>query len=231
VPFSGFSAQAIGFLAELALNNNRAWFEAEREVCEGLLIAPAKELVLALGKRLAELDPKLRAIPRLRGSIKSFELRRRFPQGAPPYKQHLDLWFWSGPRRAWDNSGFYLRLGATGLVLAGGMIEFQKETLSRYRASVLDDERGTALSTLVGELRAGGYVVGGESYKKTPPGVPVDFPRAALLRHSGVFATLEGPHPPELSTAAFVDFCFAHFARMNPLHAWLVAMQARPAQP
>jgi len=229
VPFSGFSAQALGFLADLSLNNNQEWFEARREACESLIIAPAKELVLALGQRLRELDPKIRAIPRVRGSIKSFELRRRFPQSARlPYKAHLDLWFWSGPRRAWDNSGFYLRLGATRLVLAGGMIEFQKAALSSYRASVLDEERGTALSAIVRELRADGYIVGGESYKKTPPGVPADFPRAALTRHRGLFATHEAPHPPELDTPAFIDFCFAHFAHMNPLHSWLVALHEGP---
>jgi hypothetical protein len=70
-------------------------------------------------------------------------------------------------------------------------------------------------------------MVSGESYKKTPPGVPVDFPRAALTRHRGLFATLEAPHPPELETPAFIDFCFAHFAKMNPPHTWIVAMQGR----
>lgn len=232
MPFTGFSAQALEFLSELALNNNREWFEAQREACESLLIAPAKGLVVELGQRLRELDPKIRAVPSVRGSIKSFELRRRFPQsGQPPYKVHLDLWFWSGPRRAWDNSGFYLRLGATQLVLAGGMIEFQKEALTCYRESVLDDERGTDLATIVRDLRADGYVVGGESYKKTPPGFPADFARASLARHSGLFATFDGPHPAELDTPAFVDVCFTHFARMNLLHSWLVAMQGRRSTP
>lgn len=213
-------------LAKLAQNNNRAWFEANGKAFEELLIAPAKELVVALGQRLKDLDPELRAVPRVRGSIKAFELRRRFQQRErPPYKECLDVWFWSGPRREWDNSGFFLRLGAARLVLAGGMIEFQKQAMARYRESIVDEARGAALSTIVHELRAGGYVVGGESYKQTPRGIAADSPRAALARHSGIFATFECAHPPELATPAFVDFCFAHFARMNALHGWLVAMQ------
>lgn len=225
--FSGFSASAIALLAELGQNNHREWFQANSGAFEELLIAPAKELVAALGQRLQQLDPELRAVPRVHGSIKAFELRRRFGQRErPPYKEHLDVWFWSGPRRAWDNSGFFLRLGATRLVLAGGMIEFQKQALARYRKAVVDDERGAALSTVVSGLRTAGYVVGGESYKQTPRGIPADFARAALARHSGVFATFECPHPPELATAEFVDFCFAHFERMNALHGWLVAMQS-----
>ena len=226
MPFSGFSESTIRFLGELSRNNDRGWFEGHREECESALIEPAKAFVVALGPRLRELDPKIQAIPRVRGSIKAMERRRRFPKSdVPPYKDSLDLSFWAGRRRAWDNSGFFLRLTPVRLVLAAGMIEFQKETLGRYREHVLDDERGTALATIVVDLRADGYVVGGESYKKTPRGVPADHPRAELLKHSGVFATLNGEHPKELGTPAFVDFALRHFSRMAKLHAWLVGLR------
>lgn len=224
--FSGFSASAPALLAELAQNNQREWFQSHSAAFEELLIAPAKELVVALGQRLQQLDPELRAVPRVRGSIKAFELRRRFQQRErPPYKEYLDVWFWSGPRREWDNSGFFLRLGASSLTLAGGMIEFQKEALARYRAAVVDEQRGAALATIVSELRAGGYVVGGKSYKQTPRGISADSPRAALALHSGIFATYDSALPAELTTPAFVDFCFEHFSRMFALHGWLLAMQ------
>jgi uncharacterized protein (TIGR02453 family) len=226
--FSGFSESTIRFLAELSQNNERAWFEAHQEECESAVIEPAKAFVAALGARLRELDPKIQAIPRVRGSIKALERRRRFPRSQePPYKDHLDLWFWTGQRRAWDNSGFFLRLTPVRLFFAAGMIEFQKATLACYREHVLDDERGTALVPIVDDLRAVGYVVGGESYKRTPGGVPKDHPRAALLRHSGLFATLNGEHPPELATPAFVEFSFDRFAPLARLHAWLVGLKGR----
>src|ERR1041385_8933783 len=175
MPFSGFSEVTIRFLAELSRNNERTWFEAHREECEEAVIEPAKAFVEVLGPRLRELDPKIQAIPRVRGSIKALERRRRFPGSKrPPYRDSLDLWFWSGRRRAWDSSGFYLRLTPTRVIFAGGMIEFEKETLARYRRHVLDDVRGTALEAIVAGLRADGYMVGGEGYKRTPRGVPAD---------------------------------------------------------
>jgi uncharacterized protein (TIGR02453 family) len=227
MPFSGFSESTIRFLAELSRNNDRAWFEAHGEDFERAVMDPAKAYVETLGTRLCELDPKIQAIPRVRGSIKAMERRTRFPNGeGPPYKDYLDLWFWAGQRRAWDNSGFFLRLTPVRLILAAGMIEFQKERLALFRQHLLDDERGTALEVIVGDLRADGYVVGGESYKKTPRGVPADHPRAALSKHGGLFVTLDTLHPKELGTPAFVDFSFMHFSRMAKLHAWLVALRA-----
>ena len=224
--FSGFSDGAIRFLADLSLNNDKTWFEAHREDCESLVVEPAKAFVEALGSRLRGLDPKIQAIPRVRHSIKAMERRRRFPRsGMPPYKDSLDLWFWSGRRRAWDNSGFFLRLTPVRLILAAGMIEFQEETLERYREHVLDDERGAALTTIVSDLRVDGYFVGGESYKRLPRGVPADHARATLLKHGGVFANLTVDHPKELGTPAFVDFSFTHFSRMARLHAWLVGLR------
>ena len=37
---------------------------------------------------------------------------------------------------------------------------------------------------------------------------PADHPRAALLKHGGLFATLDGEHPKELGTPAFESFSF-----------------------
>jgi len=223
--FAGFSPQAVQFLSELSRNNERAWFEAHQEDCERFVIEPAKALVEALGARLRQLDPKLQAVPKLRGSIKALERRRRFPNRTQPlYKPHLDLWFWSGRRRAWDNSGFFLRLGPERLSLAAGMIEFQKPTLGRYREHVLAEERGSALASIVDALRADGCVVGGETYKRTPPRVSADHPRAALLKHSALFGVLESAHPSQLCTPDFVDFSYQQFARLAPLHGWLVRL-------
>jgi uncharacterized protein (TIGR02453 family) len=223
---SGFPESTVRFLAELSRNNDRTWFEAHREECEGAVIVPAKAFVEALGPRLRELDPKIQAIPKVLGSIKGLERRMRYPRSKRPlYRDSLDLWFWSGRRRAWDNSGFYLRLTPARLIIAAGMIEFQKERLQQYRRHVLDDARGEALERIVRDLRNEGYFVGGESYKRTPRGVPAEHPRGTLLKHSGVFANLNIEHPKDLGSPAFVDFATAHFSRMAALHTWLVALR------
>src|SRR5688572_21666162 len=100
MPFSGFSEGTLRFLSELSQNNERSWFERHGLEYERALLEPAKAFVESLGPALRLLDPKLRASPSVRGSIKPQERRQRFAaHERPPYREHLDLWFWSGPRR------------------------------------------------------------------------------------------------------------------------------------
>ena len=63
--------------------------------------------------------------------------------------------------------------------------------------------------------------MGGQTYKKTPRGVAADHPRAELLKHSGLYATWTGKHPPELGKAGLVSLVARHFAGAAPIHAWL----------
>ena len=81
--FAGFSQATLSFLAELSQHDDRAWFESQQTSYEHLVLEPAKALVETLGERLRELDPKIQAVPRLRGSIKRSSGGRAF-RGEPP---------------------------------------------------------------------------------------------------------------------------------------------------
>jgi len=44
MPFNGFSPETHHFFAELAVNNNKPWFEAHRVDYDTYVIEPAREL-------------------------------------------------------------------------------------------------------------------------------------------------------------------------------------------
>ena len=92
--------------------------------------------------------------------------------------------------------------------------------LARYREAVLDAKRGTALQKLSAALRDASYTVGGESYKRVPKGAPADHPRAALLKHGGLFGVWEDKHPKELHADGFLAFAEGHYRAFAPLHRW-----------
>ncbi|MES1164830.1 MAG: DUF2461 domain-containing protein [Verrucomicrobiota bacterium] len=223
--FAGFPKETVRFLAGLRDNNDRAWFEAHRPDYQQALLAPAVAFIEALSPRLRKIDPAVQIEPRVNGSILRINRDIRFSKDKSPYKDHLDLWFWTGDRKGWESSGFFFRLSADRLLLGAGMHQFTAVMLPRYRVAVLDPRKGAALAAVVARLRKGGYEVGTESYKRVPPGAPADHPRAALLRHGGLHAAWNEKLPRELGTAAFVSFAAKHFAALAPLHRWLGSLR------
>jgi uncharacterized protein (TIGR02453 family) len=222
--FDGFPRQTVDFLAGVRDHNNKKWFDGHRGDYEHAFLAPAVAFSEALAPRLRKIEPEICVEPRVNGSIMRINRDIRFSKDKSPYKDHLDLWFWTGDRKGWDTSGFFFRLTPDRLLLGAGMHAFAPPTLARYRAAVLDTRKGAALEAVVTKIRKDGYAVGTESYKRTPPGVPNDHPRAALLRHGGLHAGWERKHPAELRRPSFVDFVAAHFSAVAPLHRWLRAM-------
>ena len=61
--FTGFRPEAIQFLADLAVNNDRTWFQPRKADYERLLKHPLEELCVALGERFATRGIPLTADP------------------------------------------------------------------------------------------------------------------------------------------------------------------------
>ena len=226
--FSGFDPAALSFLRDLGEHNDRAWFEAHRADYEGLVLRPARELVVALGGRLARLAPGLHPDPRVNGSILRLNRDARFSADKRPYKTHLDLWFWEGDGPSRGCSGFFLRIEADRVGYGAGMHHFDKETIAPYRAAVDDPKRGPELVRAVKKATGSGVILGGEQWKRVPAPYPADHPRGDLLRHGGMVVE-EGTQigvPDELFTAAFPAWCVERFRPLRPLQKWVAQVVA-----
>jgi uncharacterized protein (TIGR02453 family) len=220
-PYAGLPHQTVDFLAELAANNTREWFQAHRADYEASFLEPARALVRALGERLPELGPGVRAEPKVFGSILTINRDVRFSTDKTPYKSYLDLWFPQGEGPSRERPGYFLRLRPTSLLLGAGMHVFHVAALERYRETLLNDaERRESLEALADALDAA--ELGGQTHKRTPPGVPSDHPGARWLRHNGLFAETERPLSPEVFSPGLVDLCLGTFGRYQPLQQWLV---------
>lgn len=218
--FDGFDRGLVQYLTELRANNERGWFNAHRDEYETLLLEPARDFVEAAGEELRAFVSDVGADPRVNGSIFRIARDTRFSKDKRPYKDHLDLWFWVGDRKR--GPGFWFRLTPEELLLGGGMHHFEPAQLERYRTSVVDDDRGGALRDEAERLRAAGYEIGGQRYKRTPRGFAAPEDRAALLLHEGIFSWVEfSPLPDAVFTAEFARFCAERYRPLAPLVAWL----------
>jgi uncharacterized protein (TIGR02453 family) len=190
-PFTGFSPAAIQFLADLAANNDRAWFQPRKAEYERLLKEPFEAMIAALADRLAA-----RGVPMLADPKRSpFRIYRdtRFSKDKSPYKSHLGAsfpWIESSPgteaggshdERTHGNGG-YFHFQPGEMYAGGGMWQMEKQALDAFRAAVRDDpDRVRAALEDSAFARAWGEARAHDELKRIPPGYPQDHPLARMF--------------------------------------------------
>ena len=224
--FTGLDPAALDFLRDLGAHNDRAWFDEHRADYEGLVLAPARDLVVALGERLSAIAPQLHADPRVNGSILRINRDTRFSNDKRPYKTHLDLWLWEGDGPSRGCSGFFLRIEADRIGYGAGMHHFEKDVLQAYRAAVDDPRRGAALVRAARKAADSGAMVGREGWKRVPAPYAADHPRAGFLRYGGMVAGAQAEVPDELFTPRFPDWCLERLGPLRPLQKWVAQVVA-----
>lgn len=195
--FTGFQREAIQFLADLAGNNERDWFQPRKAEFERLLKTPLEDLCVALEEQFRARDIPLHADP-----VKSpFRIYRdtRFSKDKSPYKTHLAASFgWAGDgvdaaagRSHTENvhaSGGYFHLQPGEIYVGGGVWHPDSAWLTAFRQRLVDNLAGFQAIVEAPEFKREFGKVGddGESLKRVPPGFPADHPAADLLRLKNV---------------------------------------------
>jgi uncharacterized protein (TIGR02453 family) len=186
--FGGFTPDALQFLVDLALNNDRAWFTPRKPEYERLLKGPLEALCADLALELAELDVPLRSDPKK----SPFRIYRdtRFSKDKSPYKTAVAASFgWVGPTSAagaagpgWEGAGGYFHLSPEGAYLGGGMWHPESGRLAAFRRAVDEDPDRVLAALEERGFRARFEPVHGDALKRIPAGYPPDHPHADLLK-------------------------------------------------
>jgi uncharacterized protein (TIGR02453 family) len=220
--FPGFSDAALGFLAGLAHDNTREYFDAHRRTYQQELLEPSKAFVVALGAALQRrVSPNLRAEPRTGGSLFRIANDLRFAKGKPPYKPHLDVAFWhggTGPRR---DPALILRITAAEIHLGAGVPTLTGAARDRYRAALHDPARVEQLDTAVTALTDAGADLSDPTRARPPAGFTMAAPAGRFAVRDGFYVTRHLPLPAVITTAGFVPWCTERLTTYAPLHRWL----------
>ena len=223
--FPGFPQEGLQFLEQLAMNNNREWFEAHKESYQTYLLEPVQAFITALGIKLQAISDAIHGDTRTDGTGVLMRIYRdtRFSQDKSPYKTTISVLFWEGIGKKTESPAFGFQLEPGGMGLMEGVFKFPKQALEAYRNAVIDEQLGSELERNLAFVRkAGEYKVAGEHYKRVPNGYNPHHRRANLLRHDGLYVSPPTIEPYRLITPELVDICFEHFQRMSPVQQWLV---------
>ncbi len=183
--FEGFRPEAIQFIADLASNNDRAWFQPRKAEYERLVREPFERLVEALADRFTDRSMPLEADSRR--SIFRIHRDTRFSKDKSPYKTHQAARFtWTGDGAMASQAhgaGGYFHFEPGEMYLGGGMFMPDRPLLEAWRRRVVGDPAGvhTAIEE-PGFVAAFGEVRTHDLFKRVPTGYPADHPDAELLR-------------------------------------------------
>jgi uncharacterized protein (TIGR02453 family) len=224
--FTGFPPEGLEFLDELARHNTRDYFAARRDVYETALLQPAKAFVVALGNALqTHVSPRIRAEPRVNGSILRINRDTRFASDKRPYKEHLDFWFWEGEGPSREHAGFAVRLRPGTIGLGAGMHHFEPPVLAAYRRAAAAEQTGEALEVALEDaLTLRGASLGAPTYRRVPRDFESDHPRADLLRRADLFVGGEWKLPRAVSAPSFAGWVADRLLTMAPVERWMTAV-------
>src|SRR5215813_4835638 len=133
-----FTPAAQRFFKQLARNNNKPWFEANRAVYETEIRTPFKTLVEELDVRLARIAPEIVGDPKR----SLFRINRdiRFSKDKSPYKTNAGCWLSHqdatravGQDADAGSAGFYFHLDGTSSFIAGGIWMPPRGSLGKIR--------------------------------------------------------------------------------------------------
>src|SRR5688572_20131343 len=141
-PFQGFRPEAIQFLADLAANNSRDWFNPRKGDYERLLKQPLEALTTALAERFEAHGLPLEADPKR--SIFRIYRDTRFSKDKSPYKTNVGASMpWvegtSGADDVVHGNGAYIHIKPGSMFAGGGMWMPDKTRLDAFRRAVVDD--------------------------------------------------------------------------------------------
>lgn len=185
-----FDDELYEFMADLADNNERTWFNEHKKRYEAYIKAPSLQFITDFAPRLAIISEHFRAVPKAQGGS-LFRIYRdtRFSKDKTPYKTHVGLHFKHARARDVHAPGFYLHLEPGASFFGGGIWRPESSGVKQIRAAI-DTHRDEWASVKKG-LASAGLRLAGESLKRTPRGYDKEHPLAEDLKRKDFIVTTE----------------------------------------
>jgi uncharacterized protein (TIGR02453 family) len=162
--FAGFRPAAFAFFRDLSDNNDPAWFKPRKAVYETEVLAPFRDLIVAVAAALREAGLPLVGDPK--GGIFRIYRDVRFSPDKRLYKTHAGAVLTrSGNKR--DPGVLYLHVAPGESMAAAGFWHPEPALLTRLRRAILDDSEN--FLRIVDGLAAAGWPLSSDERLSRPP--------------------------------------------------------------
>ena len=188
MPEPHFGPELFDFLRELADNNDRDWFAANKQRYQSDVRDPMLHLISDFAPRLKKISRHFVADPRpVGGSLFRIYRDVRFSKNRAPYKTHAAAQFRHQRGKDVHAPGFYLSLAPGEIIGGAGIWHPDSATLKRIREALV--ERPRAWKNAIGGTDfQRTFELEGESLKRGPKGFDPEHPLIEDLKRKDFVA-------------------------------------------
>jgi uncharacterized protein (TIGR02453 family) len=220
IKFDGFHPPLFEFLEQLADNNNRPWFQANKDRYERDVLEPSLAFIRAFGPRLKRISPCFVASDRrVGGSLMRVYRDTRFHGHQEPYKTNVGIQFRHESGQDIHAPGFYVHIAPGECFLALGVWRPDSVSLGRIRQAIVDWPVRWRRARDDKKFRRR-FSLDGGSLQRPPRGFPADHPWVEDLKRTD-FIGLEDLEEQDVLARRFLDHVAASFTSARPFMRFL----------
>ncbi len=225
MPNPYITPQTFTFLRQLAVHNDRDWFNANKQRYLDVVRDPLLQLVSDAGPRLQRLSKNLVADPRpVGGSLFRIYRDTRFSRDKSPYKTYAGISFRHVDGKQRPAPGLYLHVAPGEVFMAAGMWHAQPEALKDIRDAIVAHP---AHWKRVLASRSFDLDEPSDALKRAPRGYDAEHPYVADLKRKGFTSSTNFSQKQVLAGDFLTQFAKA-CRQKSPLMEFLCNALDRP---
>ena len=190
--FRGFPRDLFQFFRELKRQNERAWFEDNKQRFRDSVQAPMSAFIAAMAPRLERISKHFTADPRPNGGS-MFRIYRdvRFSKDKRPYKEHAACHFRHALGKDVHAPGFYMHFAPDEVFLGGGLWMPEADALGKVRMAIAESPAAWKKILNDRNFRKHFDGVRGEALARPPRGFDPSHPCIEDIKRKSFFAIRE----------------------------------------
>ena len=213
-----FTADFNKFFKDLAKNNNKEWFDANRKRYEESVKKPFEKFVAELIKRVAKLDPAVKIEPK--DAIFRINKDIRFSKDKTPYKLSATAIVSRGGRKDHGDPGIYFELGPEHVQIFGGSYAPEKDQLYQIRSKIAERTKEFKKLYSAKDFVSHFGSMQGEKNKVLQPEFKEIAKDEPLIANKEFYYSARLP-ASTVTDQKLMDLIMDHYKAMRPMNAFL----------
>jgi len=213
--FEGFPKEMTDFLWELRFNNNREWFNKNKERYNALLKNPLDSFSYELNSELSK-----KTGTQFYYSVSRINRDIRFSKNKEPYRDHKWVVFKGDAGKWQDKPVLFFEIGPDYYCVGMGIYETIPEYMRAFRKKI--DANLPEFERLARQYETGGFVLEGDMYKKKMSDYPQ--PIAKWYQRKNLALEYNVAIGPEVYERKIFDICLEKLEALLPINEYLLSI-------